>query len=148
MSSEAQPYCPGETLRKTSLLVQPSIESMGTALDVTSSSSGADAGSRVPVHSTPDMEAAALLPLQTVLGTRPTPAVLGSPEFPTMGSESHHLRLCKPCAFVDTKGCNAGMHCKFCHLCEPGEKKRRKKEKTAFWRAMGRMDNKAAHGQA
>lgn len=63
---------------------------------------------------------------------------LGSPEVPTLGSIGHLLRLCKPCAFVNTKGCKDGISCKFCHLCEPGEKKRRKKEKSAFWRALNR----------
>jgi len=54
---------------------------------------------------------------------------LGSPELPTVGSASHRLGLCKPCAFVFTAGCQSGINCQFCHLCEQGEKKRRKKEK-------------------
>mmetsp|Transcript_41410 Transcript_41410/g.118446 ORF Transcript_41410/g.118446 Transcript_41410/m.118446 type:complete len:165 (+) Transcript_41410:494-988(+) len=55
-------------------------------------------------------------------------------EFPTEGSKGHQFRVCKPCAFVNTKGCKDGVECKFCHLCGPGEKKRRKKERTTFWR--------------
>merc|ERR1719495_740249 len=57
---------------------------------------------------------------------------LGLEGMPTMGSTGHYLRTCKPCAFVNTKGCKDGAWCNFCHLCEPGEKKRRKKEKKAF----------------
>lgn len=55
-----------------------------------------------------------------------------------IGSRGHNLRLCKPCAFWNTKGCKDGVDCKFCHLCEPGEKKRRKKEKSAYIRNISR----------
>jgi len=48
---------------------------------------------------------------------------------PTKGSVKHHLGNCKPCAFVFKTGCNSGYDCEFCHLCDPGEKKRRKKER-------------------
>lgn len=54
---------------------------------------------------------------------------LGSPEMPTVGSRTHRIGTCKPCAFLHTKGCNNGEQCSFCHLCEPGEKKRRQREK-------------------
>jgi len=52
---------------------------------------------------------------------------LGSPELPTVGSVGHYFRKCKPCAFVHKidKGCQNGTECPFCHLCEPGEKRRR-----------------------
>lgn len=59
---------------------------------------------------------------------------LGSEELPTIGSQGHHLRQCKPCAFVHTKGCDSGVQCTFCHLCGLGEKKMRKKEKRAVRR--------------
>lgn len=45
------------------------------------------------------------------------------------GSALHALGQCKPCAFFTTKGCGNGLQCPFCHLCDPGEKKRRRKEK-------------------
>lgn len=51
---------------------------------------------------------------------------------PTLGSVQHQAGTCKPCAFANTKGCKDGTACMFCHLCEPGEKKRRKKEKRQF----------------
>lgn len=53
----------------------------------------------------------------------------GSPAMPTIGSLNHFTGQCKPCAFANTKGCKDGTVCNFCHLCGPGEKKRRKKEK-------------------
>lgn len=56
---------------------------------------------------------------------------LGTPEVPTVGSLGHYLGTCKPCAFLFTKGCGSGVDCTFCHLCPPGEKKRRQKIKHA-----------------
>eukprot|EP00928_Gymnodinium_smaydae_P076204 TRINITY_DN5918_c0_g1_i1.p1 TRINITY_DN5918_c0_g1~~TRINITY_DN5918_c0_g1_i1.p1 ORF type:complete len:436 (-),score=80.69 TRINITY_DN5918_c0_g1_i1:62-1369(-) len=52
-------------------------------------------------------------------------------EVPSKGSLLHELGMCKPCAFVlkAGEGCKNGLECQFCHLCEPGEKKRRKKER-------------------
>lgn len=48
---------------------------------------------------------------------------------PTVGSQAHHLGECKPCAFVFKEGCANGVACKFCHLCDPNAKKRRKRER-------------------
>mmetsp|Transcript_45365 Transcript_45365/g.130967 ORF Transcript_45365/g.130967 Transcript_45365/m.130967 type:complete len:270 (-) Transcript_45365:108-917(-) len=56
-------------------------------------------------------------------------SLLGTDACPTVGSEGHALGLCKPCAFVFKGGCQTGVACKFCHLCDPDAKKRRKKEK-------------------
>lgn len=50
-------------------------------------------------------------------------------ELPSVGSANHGSGECKPCAFLHTKGCQNGSQCQFCHLCAPGEKKRRRKEK-------------------
>jgi len=48
----------------------------------------------------------------------------------SVGSAQHELGKCKPCAFVHRPvGCTDGVNCTFCHLCEPGERKRRQKEK-------------------
>lgn len=57
------------------------------------------------------------------------PAV-GFAGIPTIGSAGHALRKCKPCAFAwKESGCQSGASCKFCHLCDPAEKKRRRKAK-------------------
>ena len=45
----------------------------------------------------------------------------------SVGSLNHADGTCKPCAFMHTKGCQSGADCSFCHLCPPGEKKRRAK---------------------
>jgi len=50
-------------------------------------------------------------------------------EIPSRGSALHAWRACKPCAFIFQEGCANGLECEFCHLCEPGERKRRKKER-------------------
>jgi hypothetical protein len=52
-----------------------------------------------------------------------------SEALPTIGSAGHSRGSCKPCAFFTTRGCSNGFQCPFCHLCPPGEKKRRQKEK-------------------
>lgn len=56
-------------------------------------------------------------------------AELGSPELPSRGSALHAWQACKPCAFMFQEGCANKEECEFCHLCEPGERKRRKKER-------------------
>jgi len=55
--------------------------------------------------------------------------VLGSAELPSRGSALHRWAACKPCAFVFAEGCMNDINCQFCHLCEPGERKRRRKER-------------------
>lgn len=56
--------------------------------------------------------------------------VSGFAAIPTIGSAGHALRKCKPCAFAwKESGCQSGASCKFCHLCDPAEKKRRRKAK-------------------
>jgi len=72
-------------------------------------------------------------------------AELGSHSCPTLGSRGHTKLMCKPCAFV-MKGCQSGADCKFCHLCEVGEKKRRKKEKVATRREVQRTRQPVARG--
>merc|ERR1712196_291684 len=55
---------------------------------------------------------------------------LPSAGFPNIGSKGHMEGTCKPCAFYWRQdGCQNGCHCNFCHVCEPGERRRRKKEK-------------------
>lgn len=77
-------------------------------------------------------EHAAGSPYQKIAACDDSPPQLGSSSFPSVGSIGHHMKRCKPCAFVTRTGCANGMHCTFCHLCEVGEKKRRRKEKKAL----------------
>lgn len=51
------------------------------------------------------------------------------PKFPSIGSERHSAGTCKPCAFLHSKGCTSGRNCQFCHLCDEGEKQRRKQKR-------------------
>jgi hypothetical protein len=46
------------------------------------------------------------------------------------GSEGHAIGKCVPCAYFWYKkdGCRLGENCKFCHLCNKGEVKKRKRE--------------------
>jgi len=84
------------------------------------------------------------LPLQMLQGPAfwfsdsvPLPQpVLGSAELPTAGSDRHRFGDCKPCAYANIKGCQNGTQCQFCHLCPPGELKRRQKAKRATQRAL------------
>jgi hypothetical protein len=55
------------------------------------------------------------------------PPELGSKELPSIGSMLHHKGECKPCTFFHTRGCENKEDCQFCHLCRPGEKKKRLK---------------------
>jgi hypothetical protein len=64
-----------------------------------------------------------------------SPEVLAT--LPSLGSVGHAAGECRPCAFVTTKGCKSGKECEFCHLCAPGEKKRRQKVKRHFFSQLG-----------
>jgi hypothetical protein len=45
----------------------------------------------------------------------------------------HAMGQCKPCAwFHHIGGCHLGSVCVFCHICPPGELKRRKKSKKSL----------------
>jgi len=73
--------------------------------------------------------------------------VLGSPAMPSLGSASHELGRCKPCAFFHTKGCSNALTCQFCHLCDADEKKRRRKEKFETRRAACKLRGALAAGR-
>jgi len=60
---------------------------------------------------------------------------LGSEEMPSVGSLLHCSGQCQPCGFFHTKGCSNGARCEFCHLCTPGEVKKRRREKREQFRA-------------
>jgi len=75
--------------------------------------------------------------------SRAQPGV-GSLELPSRGSVLHRWGACRPCAFVFQGGCQNALDCQFCHLCEPGEKKRRKKERQTFKRDTKTMQQAVA----
>jgi len=72
-------------------------------------------------------------------------ASLGDLKLPSVGSAGHATGRCKPCAFAYSKGCENGATCRFCHLCEPGEKKRRQKEKQASRKAAVKAREAMSH---
>uniref|UniRef100_A0A7S4V6A8 C3H1-type domain-containing protein n=1 Tax=Alexandrium monilatum TaxID=311494 RepID=A0A7S4V6A8_9DINO len=92
-------------------------------------------GMRVAPSGGKASECSTAVPSSPNSGTEPQP---GSPELPSLGSSGHALGQCKPCVFVGKRGCRSGVNCEFCHACEPGEKKRRQKEKRAFFSALRR----------
>jgi len=69
-------------------------------------------------------------------------------DIPNKGSEEHYVGNCKPCAFINTKGCENGTECEFCHICEPGEKKKRKKEKLQARSAFRQLRRLASEGMS
>jgi len=79
-------------------------------------------------------------PVLRLVDAVPAPE-LGSAALPTVGSEGHNLGTCRPCAFMYTKGCGNGVQCIYCHLCKPGEKKRRMQEKRQQLRDLQRALN-------
>jgi len=54
----------------------------------------------------------------------------------SIGSVGHDQGLCKPCAFFRNRSCSLGASCSFCHLCNAGERKRRKKRLQEYWRGV------------
>lgn len=95
--------------------------------------------------SQPTWSSAPYVPPPPVVPPPPPGPALGSPELPSIGSAAHGKGSCRPCAFLHTKGCENGLACTFCHLCEPGERKRRQKEKLQQRRAaqQARLTSKA-----
>lgn len=83
----------------------------------------------------PVWSSAPVVPPSPSLPPPPPGPALGSSELPSIGSATHSKGSCRPCAFLHTKGCENGLACTFCHLCEPGERKRRQKEKLQQRRA-------------
>jgi len=52
--------------------------------------------------------------------------------------QAHKAGTCKPCAYFHQKedGCRWGFECEFCHVCLPGEIKKRKREKVKAMKAI------------
>jgi len=71
----------------------------------------------------------------------PCPPLASKPgeSLTSIGSMAHDAGKCKPCAFFHTKGCENGFDCEFCHVCEFGEKKKRRKEKIDNRRSMRQL---------
>eukprot|EP00930_Biecheleria_cincta_P074301 TRINITY_DN61505_c0_g1_i1.p1 TRINITY_DN61505_c0_g1~~TRINITY_DN61505_c0_g1_i1.p1 ORF type:complete len:372 (+),score=40.30 TRINITY_DN61505_c0_g1_i1:84-1199(+) len=74
------------------------------------------------------------IPLCPESMSRPSEPAPGSAELPSIGSRDHASGECKPCAFLHMKGCDNGAMCRFCHLCDAGEKKRRHKAKKSLFK--------------
>merc|ERR1712046_104121 len=57
----------------------------------------------------------------------------------TNGKQAHAIGQCTPCAYFWYKkdGCRKGEDCQFCHLCEKGELKKRKKHRIQDMKAAG-----------
>jgi len=54
----------------------------------------------------------------------------------SIGSKEHGSGTCRPCAwFWKPQGCMNGADCRHCHLCPPGEIKRRRKVKFSTMRS-------------
>lgn len=55
----------------------------------------------------------------------------------SVGSYVHGMGQCRPCAWVykDAAGCRNSASCRYCHLCPPGELKRRKRAKWELQRS-------------
>jgi hypothetical protein len=59
-------------------------------------------------------------------------ALLQPPGIWSLGSAAHASGTCKPCAWMykeGENGCRNGVQCEYCHLCPPGEVKKRKRDK-------------------
>lgn len=70
-----------------------------------------------------------------VAGPAPVPELLERRPSPSAGSALHGTGQCNPCAhYWKDRGCALGPSCDFCHLCEDGELKRRRKAKVAMMR--------------
>lgn len=88
--------------------------------------------------------ASPLLPLRND-GT--SAASTGEPETTTAetGTAAHARGECRPCSYFWYKvdGCRNGHECAFCHLCEKGENKKRKRDRIRALKASGQF--KEAH---
>ncbi|CAK0872093.1 unnamed protein product, partial [Prorocentrum cordatum] len=110
-------------LHQASPRLQPAVLSLSDAI-------GAVSGPPVAAAAPAAVPAAAPA-LWEIMGSGRSP---GQDALPSRGSALHRYGACKPCAFIYREGCKGGSDCQFCHLCEPGERKARKKERLAMKR--------------
>lgn len=80
--------------------------------------------------------------------TRGSSGKKATPPGSSVGSAGHGAGVCRPCAWVHKmpggKGCKNASSCKYCHLCPPGELKRRKRDKWENLAEPGGSDATAA----
>mmetsp|Transcript_47643 Transcript_47643/g.87553 ORF Transcript_47643/g.87553 Transcript_47643/m.87553 type:complete len:208 (+) Transcript_47643:56-679(+) len=135
-----QSYLPGWCVKNTFVdfeLCEPSARRRGASAPPRCSSVGSVALEELrqrvcPTPCTTAMQANAEVSTTASLAPQPqtgSMAVVGLIGFPSVGSVGHYTLQCIPCAFIHTKGCTSGAACRFCHLCDKGEKKRRQKQK-------------------
>jgi hypothetical protein len=141
------PYTPGETLAKSALFSGGKDGELrpltGTALpgEGSPSASQAETEAGSPCWSDTDLDSASLVvslsPQKPSVVIKLEGLVASPPALPSVGSAGHVIGACKPCAFIFRGGCQSGTSCRFCHLCSPGEKQRRRKERKVnrqdFW---------------
>jgi hypothetical protein len=93
-----------------------------------------DESQNMPFPPPPPLAIAPMLAPVLRLSEALPPPELGAPGLPSIGSMLHHCKECKPCTFFHTRGCENGKNCEFCHLCGPGEKKKRLRQQRAVKR--------------
>jgi len=167
LTGKRRTYTPGELFMRSVSLESPlgkqstpgktsAEEDRGSECSTADTAAGASSLAHTsPTFSAHDRKPSAVLPQpgKVAASTPATPGLVPqvercAEELPSIGSAAHSLLQCKPCAFVNTKGCASGADCIFCHLCEPGEKKRRQKEKRAFKGAVRQLQRFATEGWA
>lgn len=96
-----------------------------------------DVGTRTPLASALPRELVEPPVFLSLADSVPEPIldVVNFSNLPSVGSAGHHSGTCQPCAFT-IKGCSSGAGCSYCHLCDPTEKKRRRKEKATISRGL------------
>jgi len=109
-----------------------------TSTDSTAPSS--PASSYNPGQVLQSIASAAKVPIQLHLEQMVPEDAPQTPPWPSLGSATHALGICKPCDFQHRTSCRAGYKCQFCHLCPPGENRRRKKQKQAAAKLCRRME--------
>jgi len=133
-------YCPGALFVQSATLLDHEDGSECSTADTVGTSNPMQElpNSESAQFSTDSISATMFSQTHITYATGSEPYVFTPSQFPTIGSAGHFTGHCKPCAFVGTKGCTSGYECTFCHLCAPGEKKRRKREKSLYYNHLKR----------
>mmetsp|Transcript_25128 Transcript_25128/g.77511 ORF Transcript_25128/g.77511 Transcript_25128/m.77511 type:complete len:327 (+) Transcript_25128:73-1053(+) len=111
---------------------EPAVLSLATLVAAAQGAAKPGKGpSAVPVSTAPEPEVRVVRLADVLRGPRADGRGVQDscpPGLPSIGSAGHCVGECKPCAFVHSKGCTSGKACRFCHLCESGVAKQRKRE--------------------